>query len=152
MFLSCSNGFKNKKIATSMPLGSHPTQSTHTLPPYCKSPLTHCQILNECCIHPDDHVFFALHSWMLINWEGCWMHLHTYHINTDKAACAKQARQTAAVNSQLDLRQSWTATEPRNKCIFHGRCVRARGEQTGTENECSSSIDSLVWRVNIIHI
>lgn len=87
---------------------------------------------------------------MLINWEGCWMHLHTYHINTDKVACAKQARQTAAVNSQLDLRQSWMVTEPGNKCIFHGRHVRAREEQTHTENECSSSIDSLVWRVTDI--
>lgn len=58
------------------------------------------------------------------------MHLHTYHINTDKAACAKRARQTAAVNSQLDLRRSWMATEPGNKCIFHGRHVRARRKQT----------------------
>lgn len=69
---------------------------------------------------------------MLIHWEGCWMHLHTYHINTDKVACAKQARQTAAVNSQLDLRQSGMVTEPENKCIFHVMHVRA---QTSTENK-----------------
>lgn len=94
--------------------------------------------------------FFASQSWMLINWEGCWVDLHSYHINTDKVACAKQARQVSAVNSQFDLRQSWMATEPGNKCIFHGRHVRARGEQTNTENKCSSSIDSLVWRVTDI--
>lgn len=81
---------------------------------------------------------------MLINWEGFWMHLHTYHINTDKVACAKQARQTAAVNSQLDLRQSWMVTEPGNKRIFHRMHVRAWGAQTSTEDECSLSIDSIV--------
>lgn len=79
-------------------------------------------------------VFFALRSQMLINWEGSWMYLHTYHINTDKADSAKRARQTAAVNSQVNLWQSWMATEPGNKSIFHGRHVQARGEQTSWEN------------------
>lgn len=31
---------------------------------------------------------------------------HARRINTDKADCAKQARQTAAVNSQIDLQES----------------------------------------------
>lgn len=58
------------------------------------------------------------------------MHLRTNHIYTDKADSAEQARQTAVVNPQVDLRQSWMATRPGDKCIFHGGHVRARREQT----------------------
>lgn len=72
------------------------------------------------------------------------MHLHTYHINTDKAASAKQARQTAAVNSQLDLRQSRMATEPTNVFFMEGM-LEHEENPISTENEYSSSIDYLVW-------
>lgn len=65
---------------------------------------------------------------MLINCDGFWMHLHTYHINTDKVARAKRARQTAAVNSQRDLRRRWVVTEPRRKRIIHGMHVLKHAE------------------------
>lgn len=132
LFLSCANGFRTKRWSTppedtSFPLGILPTQSHHTLPPPAHITLSALPD-PEWMLHSSRWpCFFALQSPMIINWEGCWMHLHTYHINTDKVACAKQARQTASFNSQLDLRQSWTATEQGNKCIFHGRHVRARG-------------------------
>lgn len=139
MFPSYTNGLKNKDPLLWKPQvclrAVTQTNLPRSLPPHRTSPLPHCQILNECCIHPDDHVFIYLFIFfllctlkMLINWGCCWMHLHTYHINTDKAIGAKRARRTAAVNSQPDLRQSWMATEPGNKCFFHGRHVGAWGE------------------------
>lgn len=68
--------------------------------------------------------FFALQSWTLINSE-VFVRTSALRINSDKVACTKQRRQTSAVNPHLDLQQSWTPTLPGNKCIFHGRHVRA---------------------------
>ena len=123
--------------ATSVPSGSHPNQSTKQPP---TPPHINITVLPDpewmlhssrwpCFSYSVIYLFiFCFALKMLINWGGCRMHLHTYHINTDKAIGAKRARQTAAVNSQPDLRQSWMATEPGNKCIFHGRHVGAWGE------------------------
>lgn len=46
------------------------------------------------------------------------MHLHTYHISTDRAHAAKPARQTAAVNPPLDLRRPRTPVEAETNVVF----------------------------------
>ena len=54
-----------------------------------------------------------------VNKLGWLLDAPTNSPHTDKAARAKQGRRTAAVNSQLELRRAWTATERGNKYILH---------------------------------
>lgn len=63
------------------------------------------------------------------------MHLHTYHINTDKAACAKQARQTAAVNFTARPSAVLDGNRARETNVFFMEdMLEHGGEQTRTEN------------------
>lgn len=61
-------------------------------------------------------------------------------INTDKADRAKQARQTAAVNLQIDL---WESSARKQTHVWW----KAR-EQSGAENCCASSIDRLEGKLH----
>lgn len=100
------------------------TQANQPPTPRCTSPVLRCQILNECCIHPDDRVLFFFICFALWNVNKLErLHLRTSYINTDKAACAKQANKTNSCSKFTALAfvsLGWRVTS----VFFHGMHVR----------------------------